>query len=423
MIKEFFMPKEHSMKQTYLWTILASLIYAGSSFVMQMVTSKFIGVAEAGVLSLALTIGNQLVTVGFYNIRTFQVSDVTEKYKFSDYCMLRGITVTAMLIVGILWLAKDSYSSEKIAAIGIVIVFRAAEAVSDLLEGRYQQKGRYDVACRGVFVKDAAYLAAFLIALFVTKSLLIALAALTVTFVGGIIFIDSRLIGDFGGISFQTTWYRQKRLLLEGLPLFVNSFLNAYIINASKYALEKYYDSEMMGIFSPLYMMAFVVNMFAAFVLKPIISVLAEKYTKGDRKGFLKLVVRQFAVISVVTAVCIIGAAIAGIPVLNFLYGVDLSEYRKALYLILLSGGFTALYQLLQYGIIIMRHQYSTFVCCGITVVITYVITPVLTKRYAVMGAAVSYTISIALMSILFLACFVFYLLKDKKNKCEENHE
>ena len=399
MIEKFFMPSNHNMKRTYIWTVLAGSVYAGSSFLMSMFTSKCIGVAEAGILALALTIGNQLVTIGFYNIRTFQVSDVTEKYTFSDYCFLR----------------VDSHRGVKLAAISFAILFRAIEAVSDLLEGRYQQKGRYDVACKGVFVKVLSYLAAFLITLFITKNIAIALGALAVTYLIVLCIVDSRLIGRFGGVSFHTTFMRQKGLLLEGLPLFVNAFLNAYIINASKYALDKYYDSETLGIFNVLYMMAFVVNMFASFVLKPIISVLAEKYVKQDISGFVKLVVRQIVVILLVTSVCIAGAWLLGVPVLGFLFGVDLTNYKGALCVVLISGGFTALYQLLQYGIIIMRHQYSTFVCCGLTVVLTYLVTPVLTKRYAVMGASASYTISIGFMSALFLGFFIYHLQKDRK--------
>ncbi|AWY98955.1 polysaccharide biosynthesis protein [Blautia argi] len=171
MIEKFFMPSNHNMKRTYIWTVLAGSVYAGSSFLMSMFTSKCIGVAEAGILALALTIGNQLVTIGFYNIRTFQVSDVTEKYTFSDYCFLRVITVSAMLLVGFVWVLKDSHRGVKLAAISFAILFRAIEAVSDLLEGRYQQKGRYDVACKGVFVKVLSYLAAFLITLFITKNI------------------------------------------------------------------------------------------------------------------------------------------------------------------------------------------------------------------------------------------------------------
>lgn len=415
MIEKFFMPSNHNMKKTYIWTVLAGSVYAGSSFLMSMFTSKYIGVAQAGILALALTIGNQLVTIGLYNIRTFQVSDVTEKYTFSDYCVLRVLTVSAMLLVGVIWVLKDSHQGVKLAAIGFAILFRAIEAVSDLLEGRYQQKGRYDVACKGVFVKVLSYLAAFLVTLFLTKNIAAALGALAVTYLIMLCVIDSRLIGRFGGISFQTTWMRQKGLLLEGLPLFVNAFLNAYIINASKYALDKYYDSETLGIFNVLYMMAFVVNMFASFVLKPIISVLAEKYVKRDISDFVKLVLRQVAVILTVTLVCIGGAWLLGVPVLGFLFGVDLTHYKGALCVVLISGGFTALYQLLQYGIIIMRHQYSTFVCCGLTVVLTYVLTPILTKRYAVMGASASYTISIGFMSAMFLGFFVYHLQRDKK--------
>ena len=355
------------------------------------------------------------MTIGLYNIRTFQVSDVTEKYTFSDYCTLRVITVSAMLLVGLVWILKDSHRGIKLAAIGFAILFRAIEAVSDLLEGRYQQKGRYDVACKSVFVKVVSYLAAFLITLFATKNIAIAMGILALTYLIMSCVIDSRLIRNFGGISFHTTFTRQKGLLMEGLPLFVNAFLNAYIINASKYALDKYYDSETLGIFNVLYMMAFVVNMFASFVLKPIISVLAEKYVRKDIAGFVKLVVRQIAVILLVTSVCIGGAWLLGVPVLGFLFGVDLTDYKGALCVVLISGGFTAFYQLLQYGIIIMRHQYSTFVCCGLTVVLTYLVTPALTKKYAVMGASASYTISIGFMSVLFLCFFVYYLQKDRR--------
>lgn len=414
MIKDFFMPEKQSAKQTYIWTVLAGLIYAGSSFLMQMVTSSYIGAAQAGILALALTVGNQLVTIGFYNIRTYQASDVREKYKFSDYLVLRLFTVFIMLAAGIVWVWRESYGGVKLAAVLLVVLFRAEEALSDVMEGRYQQKGRYDVSCRDMFVKVSLYLAAFLLVLLLTKNLALALLALAAVYGGAVFFVDRQLIREFGGFSLRTSWRRQRALLFEGFPLFINAFLNAYIINAAKYAIDDFYDSETMGIFAPLYMMAFVVNMFASFVLKPAISVMAEYYVKGNTRAFMRLVIRQIAVVSAATGICIAGAYVMGIPVLSFLFGVDLRGYRGALILILVSGGFTALYQLFQYGIIIMRHQYSTFVCCGLTAVLTYFITPYLTKNYAVMGASASYAISIGFMSALFFAFFLYHLIKDR---------
>lgn len=423
MIKNFFMPAEYNMKQTYIWTVLAGTFYAGSSFLMQMVTSKCIGIYQAGVLSLALAVANQLVTVGLYNVRTFQVSDVTEKYKFCDYFVLRIITVTIMMISGFLWVAVGGYDGVKGFTIIMAVTFKAVEAFSDLLEGRYQQKGRYDTSCKSVFIKVLLYLIVFLAVLFMTKSVSWALTALAAVYFISMIIIDGKIVKYFGDVSIRSAWRRQKGLIWEAFPLFVNSFFSTYIINAPKYSLEKYYDSQVLGIFTVLYMMAFVVNMFASFILKPMISILAEKYVKKDIRGFIKPIIRQTVMISIVTVVCIIGAYLLGVPVLGLLFGVDLSDYKDALCLILVSGGFTAVYQLFQYGIIIMRHQYSAFVCCMLTAAMTYIVTPFLTKRYSIMGATVSYTLSMGFMSVLFIAFFVFYLAAYKKEEREDKYE
>ena len=417
MIKNFFMPDNNTMKQTYFWTVLAGMTYAGSSFLMSMVTSNLLGAAMAGVLALALSIGNQLVTIGYYNIRTFQVSDVREKYSFSDYCGSRILTISAMLLVGVIWIILGGYSDIKLAAIIFMMLFKVGEAISDLLEGRYQQKERYDVSCRGVFVKTVVFLLVFIGVMVATRNLIAALAALAVIYAVSIMVIDSRLIGSFGGIQVEFHWKRQLELLFAGLPLFINSFLTAYILNASKYAVDKYYKSEFLGTFNALYMMAFVINMFASFVLKPIISSLAVRYSDGDIRGFVHLMMRQLIIIAFITVICILGAYLVGVQILSILFGIDLYDYRMELCLLLVGGSFTAVYQMLQYGIVIIRHQYSCLVGCGITTVFTFLFTPVLTKRFAVLGASISYLGSMVLLSAIFMGFFVYYLKKDKREK------
>ena len=57
---------------------------------MSMAVSNILGARQAGIFAIAMTVGNQLVTIGYYNMRTFQASDVTEKYSFADYCGFRG---------------------------------------------------------------------------------------------------------------------------------------------------------------------------------------------------------------------------------------------------------------------------------------------------------------------------------------------
>lgn len=411
------MPPESNMGKTYIWTMMAGVLYAGSSFLMSLITTNHLGEAAAGILALALSIGNQLVTVGYYNIRTFQVSDVLEKYSFGEYCSLRILTITAMIISGIIWILIGGYSGEKLAAIILMIFFKVGEAISDLLEGRYQQKGRYDVSCRGVFVKTLLYLMGFIIALFLTDSLLCAIAVLGIVYMISIFMIDSKLIGSFGGIHISFNWENQIRLILAGLPLFVNAFLTTYILNASKYSIDKYYTSEYLGVFNALYMMAFVINMFASFMLKPMISTMADKYNGGEQNGFVKLIRRQGVVIAGVTVICVAGGYLLGVQVLSLLFGIDLYPYRYELCLMLIGGAFTAVYQLLQYAIVIMRHQYSCLAGCGITALLTLWFNPILTRKYGIRGGALSYLTSMTVMSVCFFIFLLYYLKKDKEQE------
>lgn len=417
MITRIFMPPDGgTMKKTYFWTVLAGMLYAGSSFVMSLGVSNVLGAAAAGIFAIAMSIGNQLVTIGYYNMRTFQVSDVLEKYSFGDYCASRLITTAAMAVVGVIWIAAGGYRGEKMAAIVLMIGFRMCESVSDLLEGRYQQKNRYDVSCRAVFVKTALYLGGFAVVLLVTRNLLMAIAALGIVYLISVVVIDGTLIGAFGGLKIHFSWMKQRSLMISCLPLFVNSFLTAYVINASKYAVDRYYSNEYLGMFNALYMMAFVVNLFSGFVLKPLITPLSVKYNEGNYHAFSGIIRRQLLIIGAVTLICVAGAYVLGIPVMSWLSGIDLDGHRAALCIIIAGGAFTAVYQLLQYAIVIMRHQFTCLLGCAVTAGLTFVFTPVLVKRYAIMGGAVSYLCSMALMSLAFLVIFIYYLMKESRD-------
>ena len=133
-------------------------------------------------------------------------------------------------------------------------LFKIFEAVSDLLEGRYQQKGRYDVSCRGVFVKTALYLICFVAVLLLTGNLQVSLAFMGIVYGVCILIIDGSLIPCFGGIRIRFCAAAQKSLLISCMPLFINSFFMTYIVNAAKYSMERYYQRRLPGNFQcPLY--------------------------------------------------------------------------------------------------------------------------------------------------------------------------
>lgn len=422
MIQAIFMPeKGNSLKKVYFWTVLAGMTYAGSSFLMSMVVSSFMGAAAAGVLAIAVSIGNQLVTVGYYNMRPFQVSDVREKYSFSQYAGFRLQTILLMLAVALVWVLAGGYRGEKMLAILFMAVFKVGESLSDLLEGRYQQKERYDVSCRGVFVKTVLYLLAFFLTLFLTKNLMGAIAAMAIVYLLSIWIIDRVLMPNFGGFSLEFSWKISRALMMECLPVFLNSFFMTYIANASKYAMDRYYENEYLGIFNALYMTAFVVNLFSGFILKPMITPLSLKYDQGDLHGFSEAVCRQGLIIAALTVLCIGGAWLLGLPVLGLLFGLDLTGYKTALCIIVAGGAFTAVYQLLQYVVVIMRHQNGCLLACISTAILTFIFTPVLVRKYGILGGAVGYFFSMAFMSALILIIWLYYMRKERRAKAWQN--
>ncbi len=415
MITSLFMPPNGgSLKKTYVWTVLAGLTYAGSSFLMSMMVSRTLGAASAGVFALAVSIGNQLVTVGYYNVRPFQVSDVQEKYSFAQYTGFRMQSIGAMFAAGIVWILLGGYRKEKMAAILLMLLFKAGESISDLLEGRYQQKGRYDVSCRGVFFKTVVYLGVFFLTLLLTKSLSLAIAFMAGIYLLCTFLIDRVLIRNFGGFSTVFSFTVTKKLFIECLPVFLNSFFMTYIANAAKYSIDRYYSEDYLGIFNALYMTAFVVNLFSGFVLKPLINPLSVKYREGNYQEFSKMLRRQGFIIAGLTVVCTAGACLLGLPVLGILFGLDLNGNRLALCIIVVGGAFTAVYQLLQYAVVIMRHQNGCLISCVSTAVLTFIFTPVFVKEYGILGGAIGYFCSMAFMSIVILVIYLYVMRKER---------
>lgn len=416
MINQIFIrEQESSLKKTYFWTVLSGLTYSASTFFMLLVTTNLLGAYQGSIFSIAVTISQQLVTVGYFNVRTFQVSDVKGQFQFSDYFTARVVTTALMLVSGILWMIVGDYSGEKLLAISLLVLFRMGESVADVLEGLYQQKGRMDVVGRCVFWETLISMGVFVCVMAITGNLLWALAGLTFSYLLLLIVIDGRVVKFFAKVEIYWNWTKLKGIFLECLPLFVNSFILIYINNAAKYAIDAHQSEEALAVFNVIYMPAFVINLLAGFLLKPILNSLAVRYHTGDKKGFLDALRRQAACIGAITALCICGAYVLGIPVLSFLYGLDLKEYRTSLCILLLGGGFSALYQMFQNAIVIMRHQYACLAGCMVTAAAAMALIPRLVRVQGLAGACTGYLFLMILLSGIYMAMTVVYYRKNNR--------
>lgn len=399
---------------TYFWTVLSGTTYSASTFLMFWLLSRVSGPYEAGVFTIVMAAGQQLLTIGYFNVRTYQVSDVAERFSFSQYFSFRIATCAVMVAAGILWAVLGGYRGDRLVCFLWILLFKVAEAVADVMEGLYQQKDRYDVTGKCIFYETLIFLAAFGIHLLLFGRLTSALACMCLVYIVSLLVIDRGLVGVFATLELVWDLSVLKRLFWDCLPLFVNSFLMVYLNSVSKYAVDACLGEEMLSYFNMIYMPAFVMNLFAGFLFKPLLTRFSVLYHEGRRGALFALLGRQAALLAGGALVCLGGAWLLGIPVLSWFYRTDLTAYRGELCVVVVGGVFSAVYMMFQFLIVIMRHQYACLAGCVVTSAAAAAAVPRLTKVYGMTGAAWGYAWMMMLLSLIYMLLSGYYLKKWK---------
>ena len=133
------MNKEKNVKKAFLWNMIGSTCYSGSSFLYLLVVTRVCGAQLAGFYSLSYATAQLLLQVGRYGVRTYQATDLEHKYIFSEYKVSRIITCALMMLFGIIY-SSFSFKGEYIIISTFIIMMKMIDAVEDVFHGNLQQK-------------------------------------------------------------------------------------------------------------------------------------------------------------------------------------------------------------------------------------------------------------------------------------------
>ena len=84
-VHNILLNKKVSLKENTLWYTLGTLCSSWSNVLLMIYVTRVLGVDQAGVFSIAYSIAQLMLTIGWFSTRQFQVSDIDEEYSFSDY--------------------------------------------------------------------------------------------------------------------------------------------------------------------------------------------------------------------------------------------------------------------------------------------------------------------------------------------------
>lgn len=218
-------------------------------------------------------------------------------------------------------------------------------------------------------------------------------------------------------ISFQNSL----KLLKESFPLFLNGFLIIYIYTQPKYAIELMttLGEVALGsqtIFNILFMPAFVMNLLILF-FRPHITQMAIALIRGQIKEFNKIQVQLFAYLGVFSLIVLVGSGLFGIPFLSILYGTNLTDYWVDFMLIMLGGSIGSFATVIDNILTAMRKQQLLLIPYTGGFLISLLITNLFVMKYHILGAALSFLITMLVWLGLSIMIYLFIMNRFKKGR------
>lgn len=411
----------NSTRSAYVWNALNAVISALQNPIILLVMTRTNGVYDAGVFSIAFAIATLILYVGLYGLRRFQSSDMNEKYSFSEYHGMRILTCVAMVIISIIYcfygMCFSGYNTEKTLIIFMICIVKVCQAYSDVYHGCMQQKGRLDVATKSSSVRYTLETVVYVLLLVITHNLLISTVAFMAASILGLLLTSVNAGKNYCSYKPSFKWSKIKTLTIEGFPLFASLFLNMYISNAPKYAIDALLTDEVQAIYNMIFMPAFVVMLISNFIFNPILTTYAQLWLDKTRESMGKLlgnIRRQCLVIAGLTLFGLIVASTIGIPVLSIVFGINLGGYKGELCIVMLGGGALAYSTYFSTVITIMRRQNTLIVCYGIISLAAKLTSGIFVKSYGIMGAASMYALLMWIMAIVLLIISIYSIRKEK---------
>lgn len=392
----------HNTTRDYIWNSVGLGAWGVVFPVLSVVTTQLVGVEQAGRFSMAFVTGTLLLFIANYGVRTFQVSDLSERHSFADYQANRALTCIVMMLVGILYCQLRGYDPQMFTLCMGMFAYRAVDGLADVYEGRLQQMDKLYLAGISQAIRSAAVIIAYCALILITRSIGAAGVAMAVASVASFVLLTLPLTYFETPKSSKLSIASVRDLFVQCFPLFVALFLYNLIDNMPKFAMEGALSYDNQLYFNALFSPAHIIIMVIGFIYKPQLMRLAEIWADPKRRGRFDLIVLAvLAIIVALTGGVAVVMGTVGIPVMSFLYGVDFEQFRGLCYVMVATGGVCAAIDFLYQIITVLRRQKAVTRVYLLTLGFSLFIPPLLIGFTGLTGAVLGYLIVMCILLVL----------------------
>ncbi len=409
------MNKDKLLIRNFIWNTLGSGINSFSSLCFLIIITRVNTLEETGIFSITFATASILYIFALYSGRSLHVTDIKGDITDKDYIISRVITSISTFILLILFVILNDYGMYKNTILILLCIWKILEAFCDVFYGVLQKNDELHKVGKSLFTKGIAGILFFMLTDIITKNIIYSCLSLCIVSIIVIILYD--IPQSYKYIDKNEVINRKNiiKIYKSEFFIFANAFLTMFMLNVTKYAIEKYLTEDIQAIFGIILMPASVLPIFAQFVIAPIITKMTKYYKSNEIKELQKLQRNVVLLVFGFGIIAIMLGYLIGIPVLELLYNINLENYKIPFLIILLSYVFYAIGYVKTIIMNIFRKISEQFIIYVIVTITISVISYILVRLYNLYGAAFSYLISMVLYYIL------FYLIAKINCKCKEN--
>ncbi|MBR3163396.1 MAG: hypothetical protein IKF17_04800 [Clostridia bacterium] len=412
------MEKNKQFGKNLIWNTIGTTLNAFNSLLFAIIVTRINGINDAGIFTYSFATACILFVIGIYFGRTFQVTDITNKYSDTDYIFNRIITCILMIVAAVSFCLIKKYDLYKSSILVLLSTFKSIEAFSEALYGIMQRKDRLDKVGKSFTIKSIVSLLSFLSVDLITHNLVVSCITLCIVNIIVVLIYDFTNIKKLEIVKSKFTIKNNNILLKIGFFTFILTFLSQYIINSSRYAIDDILPNDLQTVYGIIIMPATFMGLLGQFIIQPILIKLSNCIKEGNKKELIKLILQVISIICALGIIALIFAYALGIQMLEIVYGIELSDYLLPLIIIMVGATMYSIELFASTVLIALRKTFGQALLYFIISIASTVIAYILVNKYSILGASISYLITmllIAVVLVLYMSIAIYHNFKENK--------
>ncbi len=410
-----------TIKKDYFWNTLGVLLQNAMSPILLIVVTRLNGIYDSGLFSFTLSVAIVFWSLSMWGGRTYQVSDVDSEFASRSYITMRMVLGIITTLVAIVFCAVNQYDLTKTLIILTLVGSKIIESIADSIYGVLQVNDRLYIAGRSLVYKALISFIVFILAYALTKNILFASISLLLVAIVIVIVYDVPKAMEVENISIRLSrlkFYARDSvtIMVRCSAIFAVSFLAIFSLNIPRYYIDLFHESEI-GYFGILAMPITLIVLLMSFILQPNIVVLSRMYTRGRYAEFKKKIIHISFVTLAISFIVIVASYIAGVPILNLVFGLSFDGYKHVLMIMLVGATANAFVAIFMNMLTIMRRFKAQFYTLLFTNIVLAVASFSMVQNYGITAGASLYAIANIIQFSILVLVFNRYLNKLEYEK------